>query len=158
MPRWKPAERSMVIIYFGGFALLWTGIAASLLAGQDLAAHDSVLPLRGAQPYLVPGIVALALHAAVVVLLAWKAGRWLFAHGPVAVVVAGAPLIALVDNLWFVPAFLYLIAVLHVWLASLHESHGRLQTSRPHSRTPARNSAPQPRSPAPPARAGGSRA
>ena len=148
----------MVIIYFGGFALLWSAIAASLLAGRDLAAHDSVRPLSGAHPYLIPGVVALALHAAVVVLLAWKADRWLFAHGPVAVVVAGAPLIALIDNLWFVPAFLYLIAVLHVWLASLHESHGRLQASQSHSRSPARDSAPQSRSPVPPARAGGSRA
>ena len=148
----------MVIIYFGGFALLWSAIAASLFAGRDLAAHDSVLPLSGAHPYLIPGVVALALHAGVVVLLAWKADRWLFAHGPVAVVVAGAPLIALIDNLWFVPAFVYLIAVLHVWLASLHESHGRLQASQSHSRSPARDSAPQSRSPVPPARAGGSRA
>ncbi len=129
MQRWKPAERSMVVIYFGAFALLWSGIALGLVSGRGLAAHESVLPLRGANPYLIPGIVALALHAVVVVLLAWKAHRWLFAHGPVAVVLAGAPLIALIDNLWFVPAFLYLIAVLHVWLASLHESHGKVQAA-----------------------------
>ena len=119
MKSWKPAPRSMVILYFGGFVLLWSGIAAGLLAGRDFAAPDSVLPFRGVHPYLVPGIVGLALHAALIVLLAWKADRWLFAHGPVAVVLAGAPLIPLVENLWFVPAFLYLIAVLHVWLASL---------------------------------------
>jgi hypothetical protein len=159
MPRWKPTERSMVIIYFGGFALLWSGIAASLIAGQDLAAHDSVLPIRGVHPYLVPGIVALALHAALVVLLAWKADRWFFAHGPFAVVLAGVPLIALLDNLWFVPAFLYVIAVLHVWLASLHESQGKLQASRrPYGRKPARDPAAPPRNPGPPAQAGGSRA
>jgi hypothetical protein len=148
----------MVIIYFGGFALLWSAIAASLFAGRDLAAHDSVLPLSGAHPYLIPGIVALALHAAVVVL---SHGRRIDGCSPMGrsqVVVAGAPLIALIDNLWFVPAFLYLIAVLHVWLASLHESHGRLQASQSHSRSPARDSAPQSRSPVPPARAGGSRA
>ena len=68
-------------------------------------------------------------------ILAWKADRWLFAHGPVAVVLAGAPLIPLLDNLWFVPAFLYVIAVLHVWLASLHESRGRLQ-ARPSAFAP----------------------
>ncbi len=159
MKWWKPAPRSMVIIYFGGFVLLWTGIAVSLLSGRDLAAPESVLSFRGVHPYLVPGIVALALHAAAIVLLAWKADRWLFAHGPLAVVLAGVPLIPLVENLWFVPAFLYLIAVLHVWLASLHESHGRLQAARrPSPRAKARDSAAPPRSPGPPAPAGGSRA
>jgi hypothetical protein len=149
----------MVILYFGGFVLLWSGIAAGLIAGRDLAAPDGVLPFRGVHPWLVPGIVALALHAALIVLLAWKAGRWLFAHGPFAVVLAGGPLIALLDNLWFVPAFLYVVAVLHVWLASLHESQGKLQASpRPSLRQRARDSATPPRNPAPPAQAGGSRA
>ena len=159
MQRWRPAPKSMVIIYFGGFVLLWSSIVVSLLAGQDFAAPDSVLPFRGVHPYLIPGIVALALHAALIALLAWKADRWFFAHGPLAVVLAGAPLIALVDNLWFVPAFLYLIAVLHVWLASLHESHGKLQASRrPSARKEERDSATPPRNPGPPAQAGGSRA
>ena len=159
MKWWKPAPRSMVVIYFGGFAVLWSAIAVPLLAGHDFAAPDNVLSVRGVHAYLVPGIVALALHAALIVLLAWKAHRWLFAHGPLAVVLAGAPLIPLVENLWFVPAFLYLIAVLHVWLASLHESHGRLQASpRSSSRSKARDSAAPPRNPGPPARAGGSRA
>jgi hypothetical protein len=88
MQRWRQAPRSMVILYFGGFVLLWSGIAAGLIAGRDLAAPDSVLPFRGVHPWLVPGIVALALHAALVVLLAWKAPRWFFAHGPFAVVLA----------------------------------------------------------------------
>ena len=159
MHRRKPAERSMVISYFGGFVLLWSGIAAGLLAGRDFGEPDSVLPFRGVHPYLIPGIATLAAHAAVIVLLAWKAERWLFAHGPVAVVLAGAPLVALVENLWFVPAFLYLIAVLHVWLASLHESRGRLQAlHRSSAPTGARNSATPPRNPGPPALAGGSRA
>ena len=159
MPRWKPTERSMVVIYFGGFALLWSGVAASLIAGQDLAAHDSVLPMRPVHPYLIPGIVALALHAALVVALAWKAARWFFARGPFAVVLAGSPLLALLDNLWFVPAFLYVIAVLHVWLACLHEKQGKLQASpRPSTRQKARGSATPPRNPGPPAQAGGSRA
>ncbi len=159
MQRWKPAPRSMVIIYFGGFVLLWSGIAVGVLSGRDFAAPGSVLPFRGVHPYLVSGIVGLALHAAVVAVLAWKADRWFFAHGPLAVVLAGVPLIPLVENLWLVPAFLYLIAVLHVWLASLHESQGRLQASRlPSSGTKARDSAMSPRSPGPPARADGSRA
>jgi hypothetical protein len=149
----------MVMLYFGGFVLLWSGIAAGLLAGREVVATGSMLPFRGVHPYLIPGIVGLALHAALIVLLAWKADRWLFAHGPVAVVLAGAPLIPLVENLWFVPAFLYLIAVLQVSLASLHESRGRLQASpRPALRTKARDSAAPPRNPGPPARAGGSRA
>ena len=95
MKSWKPAPKSMVIIYFGGFVLLWSGIAVSLLSGHDFAALESVLQFRGAHPYLVPGVVALALHAAIIVLLAWKADRWLFAHGPLAVVFAGVPLIPL---------------------------------------------------------------
>jgi lysylphosphatidylglycerol synthetase-like protein (DUF2156 family) len=159
MHRWKPASRSMVIVYFGGFVLLWSGVVAGLLSGRELAAPGSVLPFHGAHPYLTSGIVGLALHAAVVALLAWKADRWFFAHGPLAVVLAGAPLIPLVENLWLVPAFLYLIAVLHVWLASLHESHGKLQASRRSSApTGARDSAAPPRNPGPPAPAGGSRA
>lgn len=159
MQRWRPAPKSMVIIYFGGFVLLWSAIATGLIAGQDLAAPDSVLPFRGVHPYLIPGIVALAVHAALVAVLAWKADRWFFAHGPFAVVLAGGPLIALLNNLWFVPAFLYVIAALHVWLASLHESHGKLQASRRHlQRARARDSATPPRNPGPPAPAGGSRA
>jgi hypothetical protein len=149
----------MVIVYFGGFVLLWSGVAAGLLSGRELAAPGSVQPFRGPHPYLASGIVGLALHAAVVALLAWKADRWFFAHGPLAVVLAGVPLIPLVEQLWLVPAFLYLIAVLHVWLASLHESQGRLQASRrPSSGTKVRDSATSSRSPEPPARADGSRA
>ena len=156
MQRSRPAPRTMVIIYFGCFVLLWSGIAAGLIAGRDLAAPDSVLPFRGVHPYLVPGIVALALHAALVVLLAWRAHRWFFAHGPFAVALAGGPLIALLENLWFVPAFLYVIAVLHLWLACLHESHGKLQASR--RRKQGQDSGAPPRNPAPPAQAGGSHA
>lgn len=159
MHRWKRTSRSTVILYFGGFVLLWSGIAISLLAGRDVAAPESLLPMRGVHPYLMPGILVLAMHAGAVTVLAWRADRWYFAHGPFAVVLAGVPLIPLLDNLWFVPAFLYLIAVLHVWLACLHESHGRLQAPpRPSSRGKGRDSATPPRSPGPPARAGGSRA
>ena len=159
MQRWRPSPRVMVIVYFGGFVILWSAIAAGLIAGRGLAAPDSVLPFRGVHPWLVPGIVALALHAALLVLFAWKADRWLFAHGPFAVALAGGPLIALLDNLWFVPAFLYVIATLHVWLACLHESQGKLQGSpRLHDLKKARESAAPPRNPGPPAQASGSRA
>ena len=157
MQRSRPSPRSMVILYFGGFVLLWSAVAAGLIAGRDLAGPDSVLPFRGVHPWLVPGIVALALHAALVALLAWKAHRWLFAHGPFAVVLAGGPLVALVDNLWFVPAFLYVIAMLHLWLACLHERRGQLQSSRrAGARHGAQDSATPPRNPGPPAPAGGS--
>jgi uncharacterized membrane protein len=159
MQRSRPSARSMVILYFGGFVLLWSAVAAGLIAGRDLAAPDSLLPSGGAHPWLVPGIVALALHAALVVVLAWKAQRWFFAHGPFAVALAGGPLIALIDNLWFVPAFLYVIAVLHLWLACLHERQGKLQSSRrARARNGAQGSATPPRNPGPPAPAGGSRA
>ena len=41
MQRWKPAPRSMVIVYFGGFVLLWSGIA------DDDKAADCVAHLMG---------------------------------------------------------------------------------------------------------------
>jgi hypothetical protein len=149
----------MVMLYFGGFVLLWSAIAAALIAGTDLAAPDSVLPFRGVHPWLVPGIVALALHAALIVLLAWRAARWYFRHGPFAVVLAGGPLIALLDNLWFVPAFLYVIALLHLWLACLHEKRGKLQSSRrAYAPNEPQGSATPPRNPGPRAPAGGSHA
>ena len=123
----------MVIIYFGCFAVLWSGIAASLMTAAGSPIPVNVLQDGRATTCPGVGIVALAAHAIAVVLLAWKAHRWLFARGPIAVALCGFPLILLVGNVWFVPAFLYLIAVLHVWLASRHESLGRLQATRKHS-------------------------
>lgn len=132
--KWRNlTPRSMVILYFGSFALLWLGVAATgMTAGVDAGSLPRV---DGVRSSLFGGIgsVVLACHAAVVVLLAWKAHRWLFAHGPFAVVFCGLPLVPVIANVWFVPAFLYLIAVLHVWLASRHESLGRLQSPQPHS-------------------------
>jgi len=72
---------------------------------------------------------ALAAHAALITALAWQAQRWFFAHGPLAVLASGLPLVVLVAHLWFVPAFFYLIAVLHVWLACRHDSIGKLQAT-----------------------------
>jgi len=132
--KWRNlAPRSMVILYFSCFALLWGGIGASEMAADGVAASFDAAKSVGAGQFNGMGIVALAFHAAAVVLLAWKAHRWLFSHGPVAVVFCGLPLVPLVANVWFVPAFLYLIAVLYVWLASRHESLGRLQGTRRHS-------------------------
>jgi hypothetical protein len=139
IPRWRATmkwrnlePRSMVILYFGCLSLLWGGIAATGIAAEGVAGSlPSTNDVRTGL-YHHAGIVALALHAAAVVLLAWKAHRRLFAHGPFAVVFCGLPILPLLANVWFVPAFLYLIAVLHVWMACRHESPGRLQATRPH--------------------------
>jgi len=123
----KLAPRSMVIIYFGCFVLLWGGIAATGTTAGGVAGSSQVASGIRTGLFGGMGTIALACHAAAVVLLAWKAHRWLFSHGPVAVAFCGLPLVPLVANTWFVPALLYLIAVLHVWLASRHESVGRVQ-------------------------------
>lgn len=122
--------RSMVILHFGGLALLWAGIvlagmAAEGIAGASPAASGGRADLSGGH-----GPAALALHATVVALFAWKGHRRFFRHGPLAVVFCGLPLVPLLANLWLVPAFLYLIAVLHVGLACRHETLGRLQADR----------------------------
>src|SRR4029078_1935419 len=101
-------------------------LAASLVAqpAPDVA-HGWLHSSRGAgNP--VPLLFALGAHAAAIAILAWQAQRWFFAHGPLAVVASGLPLIVLIAHLWFVPAFFYLIAVLHVWLAGRHETNGKL--------------------------------
>ena len=121
------APRSMVILHFGCFAVLWSGLATlGMLAGGG-AGRFAAESGAGGGPTNGIVLVALACHAVAVVVLAWKAQRRLFAHGPVAVVFCGLPLVPLLANVWLVPAFLYLIAVLHVGLASRHESLGRLQ-------------------------------
>jgi hypothetical protein len=130
--KWRQVTpRSMVILYYGCFALLWGGIAiAEIAAGGLVTAHGgSAGHSEGIR------VVALALHAAAVVLLAWKAARWLFAHGPVAVAFCGLPLFPLLQSLWFAAAFLYVIAVLYVWLASRRDSLGRLQATRHSARS-----------------------
>jgi len=122
--------RSMVILHFGGLALLWAGIAATGMAAEGVA--GSAPSAHTVRPDLFSGHgpAALALHAVAVTLLAWKGSRRFFRHGPFAVVFCGLPLVPLVANLWLVPAFLYLIAVLHVGLACRHETLGRLQADR----------------------------
>jgi len=132
--KWRRlTPRSMVIIYFGCFAVVWGGIAGTLMAVEGFAVPVNVLHDGRAAAFLAVGVVALAAHAVAVVLLAWRAQRWFFSHGPVAVMFCGLPLLALLRQLWLVPAFFYLIAVLHVWLASRHESLGRLQATQRHS-------------------------
>ncbi len=129
----KVTPRAMVIVYYGCFAVFWTGIAATLVNADDLAGAFDALRRGGGSRHASIGIIALAAHAVAVVLLAWKANRWFFAHGPLAVAFCGVALVPLVRNVWLVPAFLYLIAVLHVWLASRRESLGSVQTTRRHS-------------------------
>lgn len=124
--------RSMVMLHFGCFALFWGGVAATEIAGGGPATSLRAANSVPAGLSDVIGVMALALHAAVVVALAWKAHRWFFSHGHVAVVFCGVPLVPLVANVWFVPAFLYVIADLHVGLASRHETLGKLQSGQRH--------------------------
>ena len=120
--------RSMVLVYFTCFAVAWLALAASLVAAPaPEIAHGWLQADRSTNP--IGLLLALAAHAAVIVALAWQAQRWFFGHGPLAVVASGVPLIVLIAHLWFVPAFFYLIAVLHVWLACRHESIGKLQAT-----------------------------
>ena len=128
----KRTSRSMVIVYYACFALAWLAFAtAQVAAPSPEIAHGWLQSDRGAGNH-VGLLFTLAIHAAAIAAAAWQSPRWFFDHGPLAVVVSGAPLIVLIAHLWFVPAFFYLIAVLHVWLACRHESIGKLQSS--HSR------------------------
>ena len=129
----KLTSRRMVIVYFACFALAWTVLALLLVASP--AAEPPPGSLRLVRPPANPTglLLALAVHAALVAGLASQAQRWFFAHGPLAVVLAGAPLLVLFAELWFVAAFFYVIAVLHVWLACRHESIGKLQATHTRS-------------------------
>jgi len=122
-------SRSMVLVYFACFALVWLALAASHVAAPSPEIAHGWLQSDRAAGNPAGLLVALAIHAAAIAGLTWQAQRWFFAHGPLAVVASGAPLIVLVAHLWFVPAFFYLIAVLHVWLACRHESIGKLQST-----------------------------
>jgi len=121
----------MVVIYFACFALGWVALAISLAAVDGAGAKSLRDALIAVEAFRVE--LALAVHAMLIALLAWKAQRWFFAHGPLAVILGGAPLLVLLRELWFVPAFVYLIAVLHVWLACRHDSLGQLQATHRHS-------------------------
>jgi len=125
----KRTSRAMVIVYFTCFALAWLAIGASLVAAPSPEIAHGWLQTDRAAGNPVGLLVALAIHAAVIAVAAWQVPRWLFDHGPLAVVASGVPLVVLVAHLWFVPAFFYLIAVLHVWLACRHESIGKLQST-----------------------------
>ncbi len=98
MTWWKPTPRTMVIIYFGCFAAAWGGIAVLLSTAERGAIPVNAFHATHVSDFLIVGIIALAAHAFVVALLAWRAHRWLFAHGPVAVVLCGLPLIALRED------------------------------------------------------------
>ena len=100
----KLTSRRMVIAYFACFALAWAILAVSLASapvpeltpGTLRSGRDAVNP--------VALLLVLALHAVLVVGLAWQAQRWFFARGALAVVVSGLPLFVLLGQLWFVPA------------------------------------------------------
>jgi len=119
----------MVLVYFTCFALAWLALALTLVSAPAPEIAHGWLRSDRATVNPVGLLFALAAHAAVIVALAWQAQRWFFAHGPLAVLAAGLPLIVLVAHLWFVPAFFYLVAALHVWLACRHESIGKLQAT-----------------------------
>jgi len=119
----------MVLVYFTCFALAWLTLAATLVAAPGPEIAHGWLRSDRAAGNPVGLLFALAAHAALIAALAWQAQRWFFAHGPLAVLASGLPLVVLVAHLWFVPAFFYLIAVLHVWLACRHDSIGKLQAT-----------------------------
>jgi hypothetical protein len=120
----------MVLVYYACFALAWLALAGSLVAAPSPEiAHGWLQTDRAAGNHLGL-LVTLAIHAAAIAAAAWYLPRWFFDHGPLAVVASGAPLVVLLAHLWLVPAFFYLIAVLHVWLACRHESIGKLQSTR----------------------------
>ena len=125
----KRTSRVMVIVYFTCFALAWLALAVSLVAAPSPEIAHGWLQSDRAAGNPVALLVALAIHAAAVAGLAWQAQRWFFDLGPLAVAASGAPLVVLIAYLWLVPAFFYLIAVLHVWLACRHESIGKLQST-----------------------------
>lgn len=116
----------MVIIYFSGFALMWSALAAMLMSTQNSQALNDAASGTSTPTLL---LIALALHAAAVAIAAWKAPRLLFERGVVAVVFCGLPLLVLAHQLWFIPVLLYAIAVAYAWMASRRESIGKLQAS-----------------------------
>lgn len=119
----------MVLVYFTCFAAAWLALGASVVAAPAPEIAHGWLQSDRSAANPVGLLLALAAHAGVIAALAWQAQRWFFAHGALAVVASGSPLIVLIAHLWFVPAFFYLIAVLHVWLACRHESIGKLQAT-----------------------------
>jgi hypothetical protein len=112
----------MVMVYFGGFALMWVAVIA-FVAGTPEAPH-----INETRAWLVE-FVLLALHAAIVFVVAWRAQREFFARGGPAIVACGLPMLELAYRLWFVPLLLYAIAVTYVWMASRHESIGKLHAA-----------------------------
>jgi hypothetical protein len=125
----KFTPRHAVIAYFACFAVGWALLGAELLAvpATDGAAHALHAGRDAGHPAAL--ILMLAAHAALVALVAWKAQRWIFVHGALALLLAGLPLVVLIVEAWLVPAFFYLIALLYVWLAARHESLGKLQAT-----------------------------
>ncbi len=121
----------MVIVYFSGFALVWSSIAVMLVSTRDAQALNDA---GASTPVLL--LSALALHAAAVAIAAWKAHRALFERGMIAVAICALPLLEFMHRLWFLRALLYAIATTHAWMASRRESVGKLQASPPRYSVP----------------------
>ena len=128
--RWsKLTSRSMVLVYYTCFALVWLALATAHVAAPSPEVAHGWLQTDRAANDPIGLLFTLAVHAAAIAVAAWRLPRWFVDHGPLAVVASGAPLVVLAAHLWFVPAFFYLIAVLHVWLACRHESIGKVQST-----------------------------
>ena len=125
----KLTPRRLVILYFACFALAWAILAATLAGAPAPESGHGALSAGRANGSPVGLLVALAAHAALVAGLAWQAQRRFFAHGALAVLTSSLPLVVLVAELWFVAAFFYLIAALHVAIACRHESIGKVQST-----------------------------
>src|SRR6266568_9188708 len=89
----SPAPRTMVMVYFGGFALMWMAVIA-FVAGTPAAPAMSEARASPVE------FVLLALHAAIVFVVAWRAQHVLFSRGGVAIVGCGLPMIELAYRLW----------------------------------------------------------
>jgi len=123
----KPTPRSVVVAYFASFAIGWLALAITLAAtGMKASPHDAIHHADDAGN-AIREVLFLAAHATAIAVVAWKGGRWFFARGPLAVAAAALPLLPLIHQLWLVPAFFYVIAGVYVFMASRHESVGKLQ-------------------------------
>jgi len=125
----KLTSRSMVLVYYTCFALAWLALATAQVAAPSPEIAHGWLQTDRASGNYVGLLFTLGIHAGLIAMAAWRLPRWLFDHGPLAIIASGVPLVVLIAHLWFVPAFFYLIAVLHVWLACRHESLGKLQST-----------------------------
>jgi hypothetical protein len=130
--------RGVAIVYFALFAVGWLILAAALVTPSGSESSHESMRSAGDVSDAARIMLLLAAHAALIALVAWKAPAWFFAHGMLAVVAAGLPLVVLLEQLWLVPAFFYVIAEIYVYMASRRETTGRLQAEPRHRHQQAR--------------------